>query len=112
MTIITEAISSMRGVRLAIHDESGIEQGHAYLYIMYNDLHSEPFGLMEDVFMEESSRGKGYGTQLLERLVQEAKDQGCYKLIGTSRDSRPKVHALYEKLGFVSHGREFRMNLK
>lgn len=110
MTITTELISTMRGIRLAIHDESGVEQGHAYLYLMHNDLHAEPFGLMEDVFMKESARGQGYGTQLLEKLIQEAKDQGCYKLIGTSRDSRPKVHTLYEKLGFVSHGREFRID--
>jgi hypothetical protein len=29
----------------------------------------------------------------------------------TSRASRPKVHALYERLGFASYGLEFRLNL-
>ncbi len=110
MKIDLTEVTTMQGIRLAISDDSGAEQGHAYLYIMYNDLHQRPFGLMEDVFMEESARGKGYGTQLLERLIQEAKNQHCYKLIGTSRDSRPKVHQLYQRLGFTSHGREFRMD--
>lgn len=57
-----------------------IEVARAYLYLMYNDLHSEPFGLMEDVF-------------------------------ATSRDSRPKVHELYRRLGFSSQGRESRIDL-
>jgi len=35
---------------------------------------------------------------------------GCYKLIATSRTSRPKVHELYQRLGFENHGVEFRMN--
>ena len=39
-----------------------------------------------------------------------AREAGCYKLIATSRTSRPKVHELYQRLGFESHGVEFRMN--
>ena len=69
-----------------------------------------PFGLMEGVFIEESQRGQGIGSQLVERLIERAKEEGCYKLIATSRHERPKVHALYEGLGFRGHGLEFRMD--
>lgn len=34
----------------------------------------------------------------------------CYKLIATSRTSRPKVHELYHRLGFTQHGVEFRID--
>ena len=44
-------------------------------------------------------------------LISAAQDAGCYKLIATSRTSRPNVHELYERLGFEKHGVEFRMNL-
>jgi len=39
-------------------------------------------------------------------------EAGCYKLVATSRASRPRVHELYERLGFENYGVEFRMNLK
>ena len=98
-----------QGFRFSVSSE-GVEVARAYLYLMHNDLHKEPFGLMEDVYVDESQRGGGLGTQLVNEIVAAAKETGCYKLIATSRDSRPKVHELYRRLGFSDHGREFRIN--
>ena len=78
---------------------------------MKNDSHKQPFGLMEDVFIDEPLRGKGYGTKLVKEIIKEFKKQNCYKLIATSRYPRDKVHKLYEKLGFEDWGKEFRINL-
>lgn len=91
--------------------ESGKVIGRAYLYLIHNDLHSKPYGLLEDVFVEEEYRGQGIGTKLIQAVIKEAKEKGCYKLIGTSRHFRPKVHEMYEKLGFKNYGVEFRINL-
>ena len=44
-----------RGLRFSIHRD-GAEVARAYLYLMTNDLHEAPFGLMEDVFVAESER--------------------------------------------------------
>ncbi|PIR74670.1 MAG: GNAT family N-acetyltransferase [Candidatus Magasanikbacteria bacterium CG10_big_fil_rev_8_21_14_0_10_47_10] len=90
--------------------EDGSEVGRAYLYILYNDLHDEPVGLMEDVFVEEKYRGRGIGTSIVTDLIVEAKKQGCRKLIGQSRYGRDDVHALYIRLGFRDHGKNFRMD--
>lgn len=98
-----------RGVRFSISDE-GREVARAYLYVMTNDLHNAPFGLLEDVYVDEAQRGGGLGTTLVKEVVAAARELGCYKLIATSRVSRPKVHELYERLGFEKHGLEFRMN--
>jgi GNAT superfamily N-acetyltransferase len=98
-----------RGIRFSIQGSGG-EVARAYLYLMTNDLHDAPFGLLEDVYVDESERGGGLGSALVNEVIVAAREAGCYKLIATSRTSRPKVHELYERLGFAKHGVEFRMN--
>lgn len=98
-----------RGIRFAV-EQGGQEVAHAYLYLKHNDLHETPFGLMEDVYVDEALRGQGVGTSLVDQVIKTAKAEGCYKLIATSRVLRPKVHDLYQRLGFEQHGIEFRMN--
>jgi len=107
---IERQIRLAHGTRFSISVD-GKEVARAHLYLMGNDLHNEPFGLLEDVYVDESQRGKGFGTALVREVVAAAQQARCYKLIATSRTSRPLVHALYEKLGFENHGVEFRMNL-
>lgn len=98
-------------VKLTIEEAGGII-GHAYVYLIRNDLHKAPYGLLEDVFIEEPHRGKGYGSMLVEAAIAEAKKRGCYKLIGTSRHERKEVHAFYERLGFRNYGLEFRLDME
>ena len=108
MNIDRQPVSS-EGVRFSVSND-GVEIARAYLYLMQNDLHPEPFGLLEDVFVEDSERGSGIGTKLVTEVIDVAKEKGCYKLIATSRDSRKIVHELYRNLGFQDYGREFRVN--
>ena len=97
------------GIRISV-DDGGAEVGRAYLYLMGNDLHDRPFGLLEDVYVDKSYRGKGIGSDLVKEVIKLAKEANCYKLIATSRTSRPKVHELYQRLGFTQHGLEFRID--
>ena len=85
--------------------------GRAFLYIIKNDLHKAPYGLLEDLFVEEEYRSQGLGKKLLLRVIAEAKKRKLYKLIGTSRTFRTAVHSFYEKYGFKKWGAEFRMDL-
>jgi len=110
MEIVENTIEAI-GIRFSVLEE-GNEIGRAFLYILNNDLHKEPFGLMEDVFVSESARGRGMGTELIKAVIASARKQGCYKLIATSREERELVHKLYERLGFRSWGKEFRMDFK
>ena len=91
--------------------ENGKEAARATLYVLKNNLHDKPFGLIEDVCVCEEMRGQGVGSQLLGEIIREAKQYGCYKIIATSRNTREKVHKFYEKLGFTNYGLEFRMDL-
>jgi len=92
--------------------EKNKEVARARLYVLENDLHPEPFGFIEDVYVKENSQGKGYGTKIMNLLIEKAKECKCYKLICTSRFSRSNVHGFYEKLGFKKYGNEFRMDFK
>ncbi|MDO8510724.1 MAG: GNAT family N-acetyltransferase [Nanoarchaeota archaeon] len=107
MQLQTKEISAS-GVKIIL-EENGRQIGRGFLYLLHNDLHTEPFGLMEDIFVEESFRGQGHGGKITAAIIEEAKRRGCYKLICTSRFSNEKAHHLYEKLGFKKHGNEFRM---
>lgn len=106
--INTEAVTT-RGIKFSLMEDN-LEIARAYLYFLHNDLHQEPYGLLEDVFVAQSHRGKGLGTKLIDRIIMTAKEHGCYKLIATSRTSRSKVHQLYQKLGFQERGIEFRID--
>ena len=83
-----------RGIRISVTD-NGVEVGRAYIYLMYNDLHDQPFALMEDIYVDESYRSQGVGSELVEQVVELAQKANCYKLISTSHTSRSKVHEVY-----------------
>lgn len=92
-------------------EEEGKVLGWAFLVVVFNDRHVEPYGIMENVYVEQEHRGKGIGTQLVQAVIAQARAINCYKLIAQSRDSKPEVHAYYEKMGFNYHGKNFRITL-
>ena len=106
---IERAAAKCEGIRLVIN-QNGKEAARAYLFLMWNSLHDTPFGLLEDVYVDETLRGQKLGTGIVNAVIAEARARGCYKLIATSRHTRPKVHDLYTRLGFKDHGKEFRID--
>ncbi len=89
----------------------GKEIGRIWIHFLHNDLHEQPYALIEDLFVEEKWRGNGLGSKLVKAALAEAKKEGCYKVLATSRHTRPQVHEFYRKLGFQDWGKEFRMSL-
>lgn len=106
--IIEEKPAEARGIKFFINKDNK-EVAHTFLYIMHNDTRNKNFGLMEDVFVDESLRGQGVGTELVNKVIEKAKEIGCYKLIATSRHGRDELHKWYEKLGFQNWGTEFKI---
>jgi GNAT superfamily N-acetyltransferase len=84
--------------------------GRGRLIVAQNSLHNKPFGLLEDIKVEDHLQNQGIGTQLINAIITKAKTLGCYKLIATSRFEREKVHQWYKKLGFIHTSKGFRMN--
>jgi len=110
MSFLVKAFRS-KAYEIELYDENK-KIGRCFLYLIKNELHEEPYCLLEDVFIEESFRNKGYGTLLLQKAIEIARELGCYKIIATSRFEREHVHEFYKKLGFKKFGFEFRMDLK
>lgn len=107
---ITHTEIPAKELRFSMKDEEGVEIARASLLIGKNDLHKEPFALLEDVYSEERVRGKGVATMLVNYVVDYAREYGCYKLIATHREDKPELTRFYEKFGFKKWGRELRIN--
>lgn len=111
MQIKKEIKKDAFAVKISI-EEDGAVLGWAYVYIIFQDRHPEPYAYIENVYVEPEHRKKGTGKQLLDLAIAEAKERGCYKIIGTSKMHKTDVHEWYEKYGFEKMGYEFRMDLK
>ena len=92
--------------------EAGKTIAWGYLYLIFQDRHREPYGLLENIYVEKEYRSRGLGSLLIRQMIAEAKKKKCYKLIGTSKMANADAHKFYERLGFEKMGYEFRMDLK
>lgn len=54
-------------------------------------------GHIEDIIVDKNYRGKGYGRQIVEKLIDKAEEYDCYKVI-LNCDTNSKE--FYEKIGF------------
>jgi ribosomal protein S18 acetylase RimI-like enzyme len=109
MNKIQKKVIASKAIKFEVKDGKKII-GRVFLYVIKNDLHKQAYGYIEDLFVDESLRGQGYGKKLLQMVILEAKKRKLYKLVGTSRESRKQVHSFYEKFGFKKYGIEFRIN--
>ncbi|TSC57110.1 MAG: GCN5-like N-acetyltransferase [Parcubacteria group bacterium Greene0416_79] len=110
MEIKKETIRNTSAIKFTCWEDGECIAG-MQLYLIRNDSHTEPYALLEDLFVKETHRKKGVGSALVKEAREEAKRLNCYKVIGTSRLSREHVHRFYERLGFERYGFEFRFNL-
>jgi ribosomal protein S18 acetylase RimI-like enzyme len=56
---------------------------------------------IEDVVVDETSRGDGVGRALTEAMIDRAREQGCVTVDLTSRPSREAANQLYQSVGFA-----------
>ncbi len=108
---IKQKKAKCKGIKIFIKEDKQ-EVGRAFLYLLWNDLRGRYFGYLEDVYVDENFRGKGLGNKLVERIIDYAKKNDCYKIVATSRYGRDGVHKMYEKHGFENFGYEFKMYLE
>jgi ribosomal protein S18 acetylase RimI-like enzyme len=70
-----------------------------------------PYGIIENVVVDEKHRSKGIGEALITRAIEESRKTGCYKVTLTSNKRRNEAHRFYERLGFARTHEAFRINL-
>lgn len=80
-------------------DEGGEIIGSATLAIAYSPTGAH--GWIEDVVVEEQTRGQGIGRALTQSLLEKARELKLHQVYLTSRPSRVAANKLYQSLGFV-----------
>jgi ribosomal protein S18 acetylase RimI-like enzyme len=59
-----------------------------------------PFMVVEDVVVDEGSRRRGVGSQLMRELERRAAGRGCRSIIFVTEQDRTSAHRFYESLGY------------
>lgn len=63
-------------------------------------LHTTPKGRIDGLVVSESARGKGVGALLCRHAEEWARQQGLKTMMLTSRSTRERAHAFYERDGY------------
>ncbi len=58
---------------------------------------------IEDVIVDETARGKGYGRKLMLHAIEFAKSRGISKINLTSNPTRIAANRMYQQLGFEQY---------
>lgn len=99
---VRKTIQSPRGVYL-VAEKEGILVGHAFLEIL--DLQNLSHIAQLNIAVHKGYQRKGIGTQLMERIIEWAKQSGRVEKIELNvRASNTGAIALYKKMGFFEEG--------
>jgi glucosamine-phosphate N-acetyltransferase len=101
--------SSFQEFRIAICNDRIV--GFASLTIK-NSLWQEGYlGHIDELIVDERSRGEGVGTRLLDEMIKVSKERSCKKIELDSAFHRKKAHTFYESKGFENRAFVFSKNL-
>jgi GNAT superfamily N-acetyltransferase len=93
---------------VAVLDEEVV--GTFALLIMDNLAHQgTPSGVVEDVVVSATHRGRGIGRLMMDFARARCAERGCYKMALSSNLKRERAHQFYDNLGFERHGYSFRI---
>lgn len=95
------------GYLLAVDtDDDGVPRGVAgYRYMEM--LYAGRILSIDDLVTDEETRSRGFGKELLDWLVQEARANGCEQLHLDSGVHRPRAHRFYFREGLVVNAFHF-----
>lgn len=82
-------------------EEDGMLVSTCNLTIIKNlTRNAKPFGLIENVVTHPQYRNKGFGTAVLKKAVQIAREHGCYKVMLLTSQKDDATLNFYENAGF------------
>ena len=60
----------------------------------------QPFALLENMVIEQSEQGSGYGATLLNRIERFSRQTDCTKIMLLSNSKRESSHVFFQSKGF------------
>jgi [ribosomal protein S18]-alanine N-acetyltransferase len=94
-----------------VADDLGRIAGFASLWIRPRLNWTTPEAWVPDLFVAEDYRRRGLARALLDACVREARRSGCHRLVLESGHQREAAHQVYERYGFVHHGRAYALRI-
>lgn len=88
---------------IGVLDETGLLMGFAS-YGPFRTFPAYQHTVEHSVYVDTRFRGRGLGTQLLERLIRTAEARGCHTMIGVIDAENATSISLHERLGFTPCG--------
>jgi N-acetylglutamate synthase-like GNAT family acetyltransferase len=106
------SISNSPDLWLLVAEVEGQVVGTCGLAFIPNISHGgRPWCVLENMVVDESQRGSGAGTALVEHALALARERDCYKLSLTSNHKRAAAHSFYESRGFTQTHKGFTIYL-
>lgn len=100
LTKLWEEILEDPGQNYLVLDVGGVLAASCVLVVVKNLTRSaKPYGLIENVVTHEDYRRKGYGTKLIKKAIDIAREKGCYKVMLMSGRDEDTLK-FYDQLGF------------
>jgi diamine N-acetyltransferase len=87
-------------------EAAGQTAGYLVLTIGYSLEFHGRYGLLDELFVEESFRGQGFGSQALAFAEQECRRRGLRALRLEVGRQNPRAQSLYSRFGFHAHDRD------
>lgn len=88
---------------LLVAEVEGLVCGTALLTLCPDVMYrAQPFGVVENVVVTTTMRGRGLGRRLLARVEELAEAADCSKLMLLSGRTREEAHAFFRRCGFSS----------
>lgn len=91
-----------RFAEVLIAEEDGKPAGFALFFHNYSTFLGQPGIYLEDLFVRQEMRGRGYGKALLARLARIARERGCGRVEWAVLDWNAPSIAFYKSIGAVS----------
>lgn len=95
---------------LLVAERDGGVVGSLVLIVVPNLSHrGTPWAEIENMVVDQAVRGQRIGEALVQHAIEIARSAGCYKLTLTSNLGRTDAHRFYERIGFQTSHRAFRI---
>ena len=85
-----------------VAESNGIVVGIAHFHYQLSTWSDTSYCYLEDLYVAEGERGNGIATELIAKVEELAKKQGCSELYWITKESNTTARKLYDKIANLS----------